>query len=79
MSRWPDLPPGNRFDAILRLAAEMRAEQRGRRVTVEIMRAARAEAQRRAKSDLMQVTAYRPAQTREAGAGGAIASKDVPT
>ena len=59
MSRWPDLPPGNRFDAILQLAAEMRAEQRGRRITAEIMRAARAEAQRRARSDLMQVTAYK--------------------
>lgn len=58
MSRWPDLPPGNRFEAIVRLAAEMRAEQRGRRVTVEIMRAARAEAQRRAKSELIHAIAF---------------------
>ena len=65
MSRWPDLPPGNRFEAILQVAQQMRAEQRGRRVTVEIMRAARAEAQRRARSDLMQVTAYRPAEPSE--------------
>lgn len=79
MSRWPDLPPGNRFEAILRVAAEMRAAQRGRMLTAQLMRAARAEAQRRARSDLLHVTAYRPAQTREAGAGGTIARDDVAT
>ena len=79
MSRWPDLPPGNRFEAIVRLAAELRAAQRGRMLTAQLMRAARAEAQRRARSDLLQVTAYRPAQTREAGAGGPIARENVST
>lgn len=56
MSRWPPLPPGNRFDAIIALARELRAEQQARGLTHRIMRAERSAAAVRARYALEQVT-----------------------
>ena len=54
--RYPDLPPGNPFDAIIRTAAQMRAQQIANAALARQMRAARESARRSAVIDLQRIT-----------------------